>query len=57
MLDDLFDQMWESVLAVLLPSPAGRIIDEVWAWESVQHGDAALINAGNLSAVCARSCF
>lgn len=44
-------EMWESVLAVLLASPAGRIIDEVWAWESVQHGDAALINAGNLSAV------
>lgn len=44
-------EMWESVLAVLLSSPAGQIIDEVWAWESVQHGDAALINAGNLSAV------
>lgn len=49
--------MWESVLAVLLSSPAGRIIDEVWAWESVQHGDAALINAGNLSAVCAYTSF
>lgn len=42
-------EIWEPTLAVLLSSPASAIIDEVWCWESVQHGDPALINRGSLS--------
>lgn len=42
-------EIWEPTLARLLDSPAGNLIDEVWAWESIQHGDAAIINRGSLS--------
>ncbi|TFK19251.1 hypothetical protein FA15DRAFT_674601 [Coprinopsis marcescibilis] len=42
-------EIWEPTLAVLFASPAGKLIDEVWAWESVQHGDAALLNRESLS--------
>ncbi|KAF9238978.1 Alpha/Beta hydrolase protein [Melanogaster broomeanus] len=35
----------------LLDSPAGYMVDEVWAWDPVQHGDSALINAHNLSGI------
>ncbi|KAG6860707.1 hypothetical protein C0995_008292 [Termitomyces sp. Mi166 len=38
-------EIWEPALQHLLSSPAASIIDEVWTWESVQHGDACLINA------------
>ncbi|KAG6841357.1 hypothetical protein C0991_011900 [Blastosporella zonata] len=37
-------EIWEPVLQQLLSSQAASIIDEVWTWESVQHGDACLIN-------------
>jgi hypothetical protein len=33
-------------------NPAARVIDEIWAWESVHHGDAGLINAAKASTVC-----
>ncbi|KAH6910751.1 Alpha/beta hydrolase family-domain-containing protein [Coprinopsis sp. MPI-PUGE-AT-0042] len=42
-------EIWEPTLGVLLDSPSGKLIDEVWVWESVQHGDAALINRDSLS--------
>ncbi|RXW19272.1 hypothetical protein EST38_g6587 [Candolleomyces aberdarensis] len=42
-------EIWEPTLATLLSSPAGHAIDEIWCWEAVQHGDAALINHGSLS--------
>jgi hypothetical protein len=45
-------QIWEPTLAGLLDSPSGKLIDEVWVWESVQHGDAALINRESLSRWC-----
>ena len=32
--------------------PSATIIDEVWVWESVHHGDAGLINAAKASGVC-----
>ncbi|TFK31945.1 Alpha/beta hydrolase family-domain-containing protein [Crucibulum laeve] len=44
-------EIWEPAIGLLLSSRAGQIIDEVWSWESVQHGDAALLNEGNLSAI------
>ncbi|KAH0578424.1 hypothetical protein H2248_003572 [Termitomyces sp. 'cryptogamus'] len=37
-------EIWEPVLQHLLSSSAASVIDEVWTWESVQHGDACLIN-------------
>lgn len=36
----------------LFSSPAGIYIDEVWSWESVQHGDAAILNAKSLAGIC-----
>lgn len=45
-------QIWEPTLATLLSSPASHIIDEIWCWESVQHGDAALVNHGSISRYC-----
>ncbi|KAF9244890.1 Alpha/Beta hydrolase protein [Melanogaster broomeanus] len=44
-------EIWETTLRSLLDSPAGYMVDEVWAWEAVQHGDSALINAQNLSGI------
>ena len=32
-------------------------IDEVWALDAVQHGDAGLINAQDLGALCVYTCF
>ena len=45
-------QIWEPTLAHLLTSPIASIIDEIWLWESIQHGDAGLINAPNASGLC-----
>ncbi|KAH9474764.1 Abhydrolase domain-containing protein mpaH [Psilocybe cubensis] len=42
-------EIFEPTLAHLLSSPAAAVIDEVWVWESIQHGDAALINAPSAS--------
>ncbi|KAF9530599.1 Alpha/Beta hydrolase protein [Crepidotus variabilis] len=42
-------EIWEPMLDRLLSSQAGKIIEEVWAWEAVQHGDAGLINAASAS--------
>ncbi|KAF9238984.1 Alpha/Beta hydrolase protein [Melanogaster broomeanus] len=44
-------EIWETMLRSLLDSPAGYMIDEVWAWEAVQHGDSGLVNAHNLSGI------
>ncbi|KAF9037768.1 Alpha/Beta hydrolase protein [Panaeolus papilionaceus] len=44
-------EIWEPFLGHILSSKAGASIDEVWAWESVQHGDAALINSTSLSGI------
>ncbi|TFK53115.1 hypothetical protein OE88DRAFT_1734063 [Heliocybe sulcata] len=39
-------EIWEPTLAHLVSqsSSSGTYIDEIWTWESVQHGDAALLN-------------
>ncbi|KAF5353357.1 hypothetical protein D9756_007809 [Leucocoprinus leucothites] len=42
-------EIWEPILARIFESPVSGMIDEVWAWESVQHGDAGLINAAALT--------
>ncbi|KAI6002048.1 Alpha/Beta hydrolase protein [Pisolithus albus] len=44
-------EIWETMIRSLLDSPAAPLVDEVWSWEAVQHGDAALINAENLSGI------
>lgn len=44
-------EIWETTLRYLLSLPAASLIDEVWCWEAVQHGDAALINETNLSGI------
>jgi hypothetical protein len=43
------------MLRELLGGPAGGMVDEVWAWDAVQHGDAAVVNAENLSGICTSS--
>ncbi|XP_006464153.1 hypothetical protein AGABI2DRAFT_180214 [Agaricus bisporus var. bisporus H97] len=43
-------EIWEPVLARVLSSPLAHMIDEVWTWESIQHGDAGLINSDHLPA-------
>ncbi|KAG1867458.1 Alpha/Beta hydrolase protein [Suillus tomentosus] len=40
-------ETWETTLCYLLA--ACGVIDEIWSWESVQHGDSALLNRQNLS--------
>lgn len=40
-------EIWEANLRYLLA--ACGVIDEIWSWESVQHGDSALLNRDNLS--------
>ncbi|KAI6037055.1 Alpha/Beta hydrolase protein [Pisolithus microcarpus] len=42
-------EIWETMLRNLMDSPAAPLVDEVWSWEAVQHGDSALMNAENLS--------
>ncbi|KAG1778738.1 hypothetical protein EV702DRAFT_1091459 [Suillus placidus] len=40
-------EIWETTLCYLLA--VCGVIDEIWSWESVQHGDSALLNRQNLS--------
>ncbi|KAF9446266.1 hypothetical protein P691DRAFT_733620 [Macrolepiota fuliginosa MF-IS2] len=42
-------ETWEPVLGRIFSSPITNMIDEVWTWECVQHGDAGLINAEALT--------
>ncbi|KAG1888333.1 Alpha/Beta hydrolase protein [Suillus subluteus] len=44
-------EIWEATLRYLLSSSTASLIDEVWSWEAVQHGDAALVNETNLSGI------
>lgn len=44
-------EIWETTLRYLLSSPTASLIDEMWSWEAVQHGDAALINETSLSGI------
>ncbi|EAU84154.1 hypothetical protein CC1G_08695 [Coprinopsis cinerea okayama7 len=42
-------EIWEPTIAKLLSLPSSNSIDEIWTWESVQHGDPALINRNSIS--------
>lgn len=44
-------EIWEIMLRSLLDSPAAPLVDEVWSFEAVQHGDSALVNAENLGGI------
>ena len=49
-------QSWEPALKELLvrhgESKADYAIDEIWAWEAVNHGDSCLVNRDNLGGLC-----
>ena len=45
-------QIWELTFGRLFLLPATIFIHEIWPWESVHHGDAAVINTAKTSAVC-----
>ncbi|KAL0574071.1 hypothetical protein V5O48_007880 [Marasmius crinis-equi] len=41
-------ETWEPTLANLLSLPSARsLIQEIWVWDAVNHGDSALLNKGN----------
>ncbi|KIK51731.1 hypothetical protein GYMLUDRAFT_251790 [Collybiopsis luxurians FD-317 M1] len=42
-------ETWEPFIRSLLKSRSGRDIEEVWAWDAVDNGDSALLNAGKLN--------
>ncbi|KAH7925329.1 hypothetical protein BV22DRAFT_1129087 [Leucogyrophana mollusca] len=44
-------EIWETTLKFLLLHPSASLIDEIWSWEAVQHGDSALLNNDNLSGI------
>ncbi|KAF8631740.1 hypothetical protein AX15_002221 [Amanita polypyramis BW_CC] len=41
-------EIWEPILKHLLASHA-HLIDEIWTWEAVNHGDSALVNEKELT--------
>ncbi|KAF5392256.1 hypothetical protein D9757_001512 [Collybiopsis confluens] len=41
-------EAWEPFIRCLFKTHPGKDIDEIWAWEPVDSGDSALLNAGNL---------
>ncbi|EKM75101.1 hypothetical protein AGABI1DRAFT_80306 [Agaricus bisporus var. burnettii JB137-S8] len=44
-------EIWEPVLGRILKSMDAHVIDEVWLWESFQHGDAGLLNSENMASL------
>lgn len=50
-----YDKIFEPTLEDLFNSAAATLVDEVWVWEAVQHGDAALVNAPFASGICESS--
>ena len=48
-------QIWEPALERLISGHgqgANYQIEEIWCWESVNHGDACLVNRDNLGGIC-----
>lgn len=49
-------KIWEPVLLRLVDrlegSDSSILIEEIWTWEAVQHGDSGLINEESLGGVC-----
>ncbi|KAI0074926.1 hypothetical protein K474DRAFT_1664829 [Panus rudis PR-1116 ss-1] len=44
-------EIWEPTLEEIVNSPSAKHVTEIWVWEAVNHGDAGLINAPNLSGI------
>ncbi|THU87214.1 alpha/beta-hydrolase [Dendrothele bispora CBS 962.96] len=44
-------ETWEPMIYHLLSFPGGQDIEEIWAWEAIQHGDSGLLNRGKLSSL------
>ncbi|KAI6141764.1 Alpha/Beta hydrolase protein [Pisolithus tinctorius] len=44
-------EIWETMLQSLLDSTSGLLVDEVWSWEAVNHGDSALVNALTVTSI------
>jgi pimeloyl-ACP methyl ester carboxylesterase len=45
-------EIWEATLKYLLSTRSDcELIDEIWSWEAVQHGDAGLLNSKNLGGI------
>ncbi|KAJ3737028.1 Alpha/beta hydrolase family-domain-containing protein [Lentinula guzmanii] len=42
-------ETWEPLIMRLVKSRAGRDVEEIWVWESVDTGDSALLNSGKLN--------
>jgi hypothetical protein len=40
------------MLKILLNLPSIGLVDEIWVWEAVQHGDSALLNRDSLGTTC-----
>lgn len=48
-------QTWEPGLHRLIADYVGKAnyqVDEIWAWEAANHGDACLLNSANLGGIC-----
>jgi hypothetical protein len=49
-------QIWEPSLNYLVSPTASpeahRLVDEIWSWEAVQHGDSELLNGEQLGCFC-----
>ena len=48
-------KIWEPTLSYLLQSSSPVVcdlIDEIWSFEFIQHGDSALLNAASLPGIC-----
>ncbi|KAM6489266.1 Alpha/Beta hydrolase fold [Amanita muscaria] len=43
-------EIWEPTLRYLLAS-CSHLVEEIWTWEAVQHGDSALLNEKSLSCI------
>lgn len=50
------EEIWEPFLALLIEtlisSRSSLVVDEIWCFEAVNHGDACLINEGKLGSLC-----
>ncbi|KAA1088914.1 hypothetical protein PGT21_012790 [Puccinia graminis f. sp. tritici] len=47
----LHKETWEPMLAHLLVSPAAKKVQEIWAIDSAQYGDSAILNRSNLGLI------
>jgi len=43
-------QVWEATIGHLLSTDVAGMVDEIWAWDAVQNGDAGILNAPSLPA-------